>query len=145
MMDTYRIEMMTTEEYHRYMTGGLAFSDRVLEITASSADEAIAIAENTYPALVANKYYTPTLRELEAKRAETEKAIKDEAERKAQRKAKAEAKEREKAEAMDLTIEEYRAEQRKMKKIKMLEKQIAQLREELANAEKELNRLNNRG
>ena len=136
----YRIEMMSKNDYHNYMTGGYNYSVRSIDIEANTAEEALEIAKKNNPYMVFNESYVRTVAELE------ELEAKRNAEYKAQLKAKAEkadkAKARKaKAEALGLTVEEYKAKVKHDKKVRDAEARIAELKAELAKEEKYLEEL----
>lgn len=68
---------------------------------------------------------------------------KEEAKAKAERKAKAEARKIEKAKAMGLTLEEYKAEEKRKREIKIIKKEITALEKELAEKKTYLKKLEN--
>lgn len=146
-MNTYRIEMMTKNDFHVFMTGGYFYQVRKVDIEANTAEEAITIAENNYFDMVINKGFVRTVKELEAeaaeREAEREAFFKAEEERKARNKANREAREKAKAEALGLTVEEYKAKVKHDRKVRKLEEKIAYLAKELEEAKRELNKLVN--
>ena len=144
-MKTYRIEMMDRGSYHEYMTGGYNYRVQYFEIEAETAEEALAIAKNNNPNLVANETYIRTVEELEAERKEREArweaTRKAEEEKKAKAKARKEEREKAKAEELGLTVEEYRAKVKHDKKVRLAEAEVERLKAELAKAEKYLENL----
>ena len=144
-MNTYRIEMMTNADYDNYMTGGFNYWVHKVDIEANTKEEAVEIAKNNYCDMVINENYVKTVEEIEAEaKAEEEKRTareKAEAEKKAKAKARKEERERTNAEAMGLTIEEYRIKVKNDKKIKAVEKRIAELKAEIAKEERKLKNL----
>ena len=144
-MKTYRIEMMDRGSYHEYMTGGYNYRVQYFEIEAETAEEALAIAKNNNPNLVANEIYIRTVEELEAERKEREArweaTRKAEEEKKAKAKARKEEREKAKAEELGLTVEEYRAKVKHDKKVRLAEAEVERLKAELAKAEKYLENL----
>lgn len=142
-MNTYRIEMMTKNDFNVFMAGGYFYQIREVDIEADTAEEAIAIAENNYFDMVINKGAVKTVEELLAMEAERQAFLKAEEERKARNKANREAREKAKAEALGLTVKEYRAKVRHDRKVRELEEKIAYLTKELEEAKGKLNKLVN--
>lgn len=144
-MAIYRIEMMTSGDYHAYMMGGYGYRVRKVDIEANTAEEAVEIAQNNNPEMIINDEYVRTvaeLEEMETKRlAEREAYWKAEEERKAKAKARKEEREKAKAEALGLTVEEYKAKVKHDKKVRDTEARIATLKAELAKEEKYLEEL----
>lgn len=140
-MKNYRVEMMTGDNYGKYMMGESGCPVEHMIVEAKSAEEAVEIVKRERPEMVINESFVKTLDELaeeaEIRKANWENFLKEEEERKAKRKAKREADERAKAKAAGMTIEEYKAEVNKVRKIKKLEKEIAELAKAL-DAKKEL-------
>lgn len=138
MKNTYRVEMMTKEEYSAYMMGNMFCTVKTVEIEAETVEEAIAKAKAGYSNMFINKGYVKTVEEIEAERKAREEA-RAEAERKeAERKEKAKAREEAKAEAMGMTVEEYKeAKKIKAKKtrynneIKRMEAEIEKMKAEI--------------
>ena len=144
-MTTYRIEMMTTNNYHKFMTGGNNYWVDKVDVEANTAEEAIEIAKKNNPEMVINTNYVKTVVELEEIKAkedaEFEARLKAEEEKKAKAKARKVEREKEKAKALGLTIEEYKAKVKHDKKVRDTEKRIAALKVELAKEEKYLKKL----
>ena len=144
-MTTYRIEMMTTNNYHKFMTGGNNYWVDKVDVEANTAEEAIEIAKKNNPEMVINNNYVKTVVELEEikekEEEEFEAWLKDEEEKKARAKARKAEREKEKAEALGLTIEEYKAKVKHDKKVRDTEKRIAALKVELAKEENYLKKL----
>jgi chromosome segregation ATPase len=135
-MKNYRIEMMTKEEYDKYMMGALFVNIDERIVTAETKEEAIAVAETNYPNMVINKNYVLTLEEYEAERKaeETERAERraeeEERNRKAnETKARNEAK---RAEEMGKTLEEYKAYKKAESNMKRYAREVERLEKELA-------------
>ena len=139
-MKTYRIEMMDKRSYNEYMTGGYNYTIQRFDIEAETPEEALAIAKNNNPNLIANEGYIRTVEELEAARkaseAEWEAYCKAKEEKKANAKARKEEREKVKAEELGLTVEEYRAKVKHEKKVRMAEAEVERLKAELAKAER---------
>jgi hypothetical protein len=144
-MQTYRIEMMAKGDYHEYMVGGYNYRVHRVDIEANTAEEAVEVAKSNNPEMVINTDYIRTvaeLEEMEAKRkAESEAYWKAEEERKAKAKAHKEEREKAKAEALGLTVEEYKAKKSQEKKANNLREKIAELEKELARAKRALAKL----
>ena len=144
-MATYKIEMMDAINFQEYMMGDKNYRVYTTDVEASTAEEAIAIAEKNYPDMVINKDFVKTAEELEAEavRQETEweKFLKAEVERKAKARAKREAKEIQKAKTLGLTVVEYKAKVIREKKIRETEAKIASLEKALEEAKNELAQL----
>ena len=144
-MTTYRIEMMTTNNYNKFMTGSNNYWVDRIDIEANTAEDAIETAKKNNPEMVINTDYVKTvaeLEEMEAKRkAEFEARLKAEEEKKAKAKARKLEREKAKAEELGLTIEEYKAKVKHDKKVRDVEKQIATLKMELAKEEEYLKKL----
>lgn len=139
-MALYRIEMMTQSNYHNMMVGGI-YSVRKVDIEADTPNEAIKIAEANAPEMFINTEYVKTVAELEEKEAKIKAHRKAEEEKKLKAKARKEAREIEKASELGLTITEYKAKLKHDKKVREVEKRITALKEELAEAEKYLQKL----
>lgn len=141
----YRIEMMSKNDYHDYMTGGYNYSVRKIDIEADTAEEALEIAKKNNPYMVFNESYVRTVAELEelkAKRnAEYKAQLKAKAEKADKAKARKAEREKAKAEALGLTVEEYKAKVKHDKKVRDAEARIAELKAELAKEEKYLEEL----
>ena len=144
----YRIEMMSKNDYHDYMTGGYNYSVRKIDIEADTAEEALEIAKKNNPYMVFNESYVRTVAELEeleelkAKRnAEYKAQLKAKAEKADKAKARKAEREKAKAEALGLTMEEYKAKVKHDKKVRDAEARIAELKAELAKDEKYLEEL----
>ena len=148
-MAKYRVEMMDKGSYDAYMMCRNDYTVQYFEIEAETAEEALAIAKNNNPELVANEGYVRTLEELETARkkreADWEAFCKAEEEKKARAKARKEEREKAKAEELGLTIEEYRAKVKHEKKVKKAEAEIERLKAELEKAEKYLENLRKEG
>ena len=144
-MTTYRIEMMSANNYNKFMTGSNNYWVDKIDIEANTAEEAVEIAKKNNPEMVINTDYVKTvaeLEEMEAKRkAEFEARLKAEEEKKAKAKARKLEREKEKAEALGLTIEEYKAKVKHDKKVRDTKKRIAALKVELAKEEEYLKKL----
>jgi predicted RNase H-like nuclease (RuvC/YqgF family) len=144
-MALYRIEMMTRSSYHNMMTGSNNYSVRKVDIEADTPNKAIEIAKANAPGMIINEEYIKTVVELEEKeakrRAEIEAYRKAEEEKKLKAKARKEAREAEKAAELGLTITEYKVKLKHDKKVREVEKRITALKEELAEAEKYLQKL----
>lgn len=138
-MKTYEVQRMTEADYSNYLGGGYNFSVEKLHIEAETAEEAGKKAEaNGY---VVNYGYIKSVEELEAMEKAFEEKLKAEAQKKAERKAKAKAREAKKAQDAGMTVEEYRAEKKRLNLIKNLNKEIEELKAELARKEALLKKL----
>ena len=146
-MTTYRIEMMTTNNYNKFMTGSNNYWVDKIDIEANTAEEAVEIAKKNNPEMVINTNYVKTVAELEEMEAERvakwEARLKAEEEKKAKAKARKLEREKAKAEELGLTIEEYKAKVKHDKKVRDTEKRIAALKVELAKEEEYLKKLLN--
>ena len=144
-MTTYRIEMMTTNNYNKFMTGSNNYWVDKIDIEANTAEEAVEIAKKNNPEMIINTNYVKTVAELEVIKAkedtELNAYLKAEEEKKARVKARKAEREKEKAEALGLTIEEYKAKVKHDKKVRDTEKRIAALKVELAKEEEYLKKL----
>jgi hypothetical protein len=144
-MTTYRIEMMTTNDYHEFMMGGNNYWVNRIDVEANTTEEAIEIAKKNNPEMIINTTYVKTvaeIEEMEAKRvADWEAYLKAEEEKKAKAKTRKLEREKAKAEELGLTIEEYKAKVKHDKKVRDTEKQIAELKMELAKKEEYLKKL----
>lgn len=138
-MKTYEVQRMTEADYSNYLGGGYNFSVEKLHIEAETAEEAGKKAEaNGY---VVNYGYIKSVEELEAMDKAFEEKLKAEAQKKAERKAKAKAREAKKAQDAGMTVEEYKAEKKRLNLIKNLNKEIEELKAELARKEALLEKL----
>ena len=144
-MTTYRIEMMTTNNYNKFMTGSNNYWVDKIDIEANTVEEAIEIVKKNNPEMVINTNYVKTVTELEEMEAERvakwEARLKAEEEKKAKAKARKLEREKAKAEELGLTIEEYKAKVKHDKKVRDVEKRIATLKMELAKEEEYLKKL----
>lgn len=138
-MKTYEVQRMTEADYSNYLDGGYNFSVEKLHIEAETAEEAGKKAEAD--GYVVNYGYIKSVEELEAMKTAWEEELKAEAQKKAERKAKAKAREEWKAREAGMTVEEYRAEKKRVKLIKNLNKEIEELKAELARKEALLKKL----
>lgn len=138
-MKTYEVQRMTEADYSNYLDGGYNFSVEKLHIEAETAEEAGKKAEAD--GYVVNYGYIKSVEELEAMKTAWEEELKAEAQKKAERKARAKAREAEKAHEAGMTVEEYRAEKKRLKLIKNLNKEIEELKAELARKEALLKKL----
>ena len=137
-MTTYRIEMMTTNNYNKFMTGSNNYWVDKIDIEANTAEEAIEIVKKNNPEMVINTNYVKTVTELEEMEAERVAKWEAEEEKKAKAKARKAEREKEKAEALGLTIEEYEEYERKeknykrhLREIKKCEREIERLKEQI--------------
>jgi len=138
-MKTYEVQRMLEADYSNYLDGGYNFSVEKLHIEAETAEEAGKKAEAD--GYVVNYGYIKSVEELEAMKTAWEEELKAEAQKKAERKAKAKAREEWKAREAGMTVEEYRAEKKRVKLIKNLSKEIEELKAELARKEALLEKL----
>ena len=138
-MKTYEVQRMTEADYSNYLDGGYNFSVEKLHIEAETAEEAGKKAEAD--GYVVNYGYIKSVEELEAMKTAWEEELKAEAQKKAERKARAKAREAEKAREAGMTVEEYRAEKKRLKLIKDVTKEIEALKTELARKEALLKKL----
>lgn len=134
---TYRIDMMSNDSYNRYMSGSNNYSVESIEVVAENANEAILKAKAIFPAMVirGNAVSVEDLKAEQLARAEAYKKAEED------KKAKAIAREKAKAEQAGMTVEEYKAEQNRKRKIRKLEREIAELEEELNNKKKYLEKI----
>lgn len=138
-MKTYEVQRMLEVDYSNYLDGGYNFSVEKLHIEAETAEEAGKKAEAD--GYVVNYGYIKSVEELETMKTAWEEELKAEAQKKAERKAKAKAREEWKAREAGMTVEEYRAEKKHLKLIKNLNKEIEELKAELARKEALLKKL----
>ena len=138
-MKTYEVQRMIEADYSNYLDGGYNFSVEKLHIEAETAEEAGKKAEAD--GYVVNYGYIKSLEELEAMRKADREYWEAEAQKKAERKAKAKAREEWKAREAGMTVEEYRAEKKRLKLIKDVTKEIEALKAELARKEALLKKL----
>jgi colicin import membrane protein len=138
MKNTYRVEMMTKEEYGKMMRGEMWYRIDHANIEAETREEAIETAHRLNPDKVINEGYVKTLDELEAEKKLAEERRTKEEEKEEAKKAKRLANEIAKAEAEGLTLEEYKAKKNHERKIKAAEKAVAEAKKALAEAEKRL-------
>ncbi len=138
-MKTYEVQRMLEADYGNYLDGGYNFSVEKLHIKAETAEEAGKKAEAD--GYVVNYGYIKSVEELEAMDKAFEEKLKAEAQKKAERKAKAKAREEWKAREAGMTVEEYRAEKKRLKLIKDVTKEIEALKAELARKEALLKKL----
>lgn len=138
-MTTYRIERMTTESYHEYMSGSNNYHTEILNIEAENAKEAIKKAEaNGY---IVNKRYVKSVEEIEAEqKANEEKWLAEKAKEEAKKTKKAEAEAKKAAEAGQ-TIEEYRKAKARKAYARRLEREIEEIEKELARKRATLKRI----
>lgn len=137
-MKTYIIEMMDNKSYNEYMSGGYVYTVEKVEIEATSAEEAIAKTKTAHPEMHINTNCVRTTEEIATEKARFEAEQKARQEKEEATKAKRIATEKAKAEAVGMTVEEYRAEQRRQRKIKKLEREIAEAEANLAKMKKYL-------
>lgn len=145
MKNTYRVQMMTEENYNEMMRGNLWYHVEYIDIHAETAEEAIEMAQRMEPDMVINKNYVKTLEELEAEKALAEKRIADDRAKEEAKKAKRLANEIAKAEAAGMTLEEYRAKKNHERKVKAAKKAVVEAEKALAEAKKRLEELKKRG
>ena len=118
---TYRVQRMTRGSYDEYMTGGYNYSVENLDIEANSPEEAIEKAKKE--GYVVNDY-VESYEEIEAKR--QARIVEWEAEQLKKQKAEAKriANEKKRAEEAGLTVEEFRAEKKRIQKVKNVKREI---------------------
>ncbi len=145
-MKNYRVEMMTKEDYHLYRMGHYIYHIEEVDIEADSKEQAVSIVKANNPTMVViHENHVRTVEEIEKERAE-ERArmeatrVADEL-RRERAKARKEERERKAAEAVGMTVEEYRADQKRLKKIKTLENEIQTLKALLTEKESKLESL----
>ena len=147
MTNTFRIQMMTADNYNKYMMGDNGYFITAIEVEAESAEQAVATAKAEHPNMVINEKNVQTVEEMkaeiEARKIYWENFYKAEEERKANNRAKRLAKEQEKANALGLTVEEYKAKVKREKAIKEAEKAVAEAEQALARAKATLAKLQN--
>ena len=140
-MTTYRIEMMTSDDYCRYMGGSNECRLYEIDVDAETAEDAVMIAKRNNPEMVINEKYVKTIAEIEAQQVAWANARKADEERRAATRAKKAAKEQEKATALGLTVEEYREKIKYERRVKAAEKEVAELTKALEAAKKRLEKL----
>ena len=145
MKSTYRVEMMTKEEYSKMMRGEIWYHVDHANIEAETVAEAIETAHRLNPDMVINEGFVKTLEEIEAEKKLAEERWAEEKAKKEATKAKRLANEIAKAEAEGLTLDEYKAKKNHERKIKTAEKAVAEAKKALAEAEKRLEELKKRG
>lgn len=138
-MKIYEVQRMTEDDYSNYLGGGYNFSVERLCIEAETAEEAGKKAEAD--GYVVNYGYIKSLEELEAMKNADREYWEAEEKKKAERKARAKAREAERAREAGMTVEEYRAEKKRLKLIKDVTKEIEALKAELARKEALLKKL----
>lgn len=138
-MTTYRIERMTDENYCIMMDGSYCYHSETLEIEANSKEEANEKARKNGYVVMDN--WTKSLEEIEAEDARIEAYLKKEEEKREKAKAKRKATEERKAAEAGMTVEEYRKEKARQKRIERLKNEIEELKKELENKKAELERL----
>ena len=138
-MKTYEVQRMTKANYSLYCDGSYHYDVEKLHIEAETAEEAGKKAEAD--GYVVNYGYIKSIEELEAMKKAWEEELKAEAQKKAERKAKAKAREEWKAREAGMTVEEYRAEKKRLKLIKDVTTEIEELKAELARKEALLKKL----
>ena len=142
-MKTYVIEMMDNQSYAIYMGGGFNYDVEKVTVPANSAEEAIEKARCDHPEMIINTSYVRTVEELAEEKARIAAEADARHQKEEAKKARRLANEKAKAEAAGMTVEEYRAEQRRKRKIRETEREIAQMEENLANLKKYLEKLKN--
>ena len=130
MKNTYRVERMTTENYHNFMGGSYCCNVEYLDIEAETAEEAVEMAKAE--GYVVNKNYVKTVEELEAIKKAQDEAWRAKEEKAERAKAKRKETEARKAVEAGMTVEEYRKEKARKAKIARLEREIAELEEKIA-------------
>lgn len=145
MKNTYRLEMMTKEEYNKMMRGDIWYHVNYATIEAETVAEAIEMAHRMNPEMIINEGFVKTLEELEAAKKLVEESRAKEKAKKEAEKAKRLANEIAKAEAEGLTLAEYKAKKSHERKIRAAEKAVAEAKKALAEAEKRLEELKKRG
>ncbi len=145
MKNTYRLEMMTKEEYDKMMRGEIWYHVDHTIIEAETIAEAIETAHRMNPDMVINEGFVKTLEEIEAEKKLAEKRWAEEKAKKEADKAKRLANEIAKAEAEGLTLGEYKAKKNHERKIRTAEKAVAEAEKALAEAKKRLEELKKRG
>lgn len=139
-MKTYRVQMMSVDDYARYMGGSNEFVDiKTLWIEAENAEIAADKAERK--GYVVNRSGVKSLDQIETEeRAFKEYMLKAD-EKKAEAKEKRKASEAKKASEMGVTVEEYRKIKAKKAKITRVKKEIEKLEAELKQKKAYLKRL----
>ena len=138
-MTTYRVERMTDENYCMMMDGSYGYHSEELEVKANSKEEANEKARKNGYVVMDN--WTKSLEEIEAEDARIEAYMKKEEEKREKAKAKRKATEERKAAEVGMTVEEYRKEKARQKRIERLKNEIEELKKELENKNAELERL----
>jgi hypothetical protein len=139
-MTTYVIETMTKRDYHDSMRGDLCMVYTV-NIEANTAEEAVAIAKEKYPTRKINEKYVETLEQAKAEEEKWQRIREEVIREQEQAKQKRIEREERKAKELGMTVEEYKAEKNRQRKIKKLEKEIAEYEEKLRAAKAYLKRL----
>lgn len=140
-MTTYIIKIMNLDNYNKMMGGSDCYHSETVKISAENADEAIFKAKIQYPDMIIDAHYVKSVEELEAKKVKMEAKLEAERKTEAERKAKRIEREKMKAEQAGMTVEEYRAEQNRQRKIRKTEKEITELIQELDKKKKYLEKL----
>ena len=130
MKNTYRVERMTTENYHNYMGGDYNYRTEYLDIEAETAEKAVEMAKAE--GYIVNKNYVKTVEELEAIKKAQDEAWRAKEEKAERAKAKRKETEARKAAEAGKTVEEYRKEKARKANIARLEKEIAELEAKIA-------------
>lgn len=138
-MTIYKVERMTDENYYMMMDGSYGYHVEELEIEANSKEEANEKARKD--GYVVNENWTKSLEEIEAEDARIEAYLKKEEEKREKAKAKRKATEERKAAEAGMTVEEYKKEKARQKRIERLKNEIEELKKELENKKAELKRL----
>ena len=130
MKNTYRVERMTTENYHNYMGGNYNYRAEYLDIEAETAEEAVEMTKAE--GYVVNDKYVKTVEELEAIKKAQDEAWRAKEEKTERAKAKRKETEARKAAEAGMTVEEYRKEKARKANIARLEREIAELEAKIA-------------
>ena len=132
MKKTYRVQRMTEQNYNEFMNGGYDYTVEKIEVEAESIEEAIAKASAEGYRVNENSIVTAeeAEKEAEAFRARIAENRRKEAEQKARR----EAKTAEKAAAAGMTVQQYKAEQGRLQRVRNTERKIAELEKALEEA-----------
>ena len=146
-MEKYRVQMMTADSYHAYMTGSWNYCINEEDIEAETAKDAVQIAKAQNPELIVNEN-PRTVREIEEEKARWAAKREEEKRKEEEKKARTAKREEERAAALGLTIEEYKELKKKEAKVKRYEKenrdaekQIEELKKEIARREKMIEEL----
>lgn len=147
-MELYRVEKMTQNDYHLYMTGYTSGYDIITElIPADSPEEAIKIASQNGHYVV-NEKYVKTPEEIEKDKQERNRRYKEKEKQEKEKRRKIQEEKRlkniQEANKLGLTVEEYKIERKRKKDIEKIKEEINYLKKALNLKEKLLQELENK-